>query len=82
MDHLITQLEEEKTLRRDLQALNVKLSIESQNQGAKIDFLMAKNIEQEKEINLLKNHRMNDLDNVPTLLKSQQSKNMNDLLSC
>lgn len=78
MDHLITQLEEEKTLRRDLQALNLKLSTESQKQGAKIDFLMAQNIEQEKEINLLKKTRLNDLDNVLTLLKSQQSKNMNN----
>jgi len=78
MDQLIIQLDEEKTLRSNIQAMNEELSIESQKQGAKIEFLMAKNIEQEEEILLLKTKIINDSNNNLKQQIFQQSKKMND----
>ena len=79
MDQLIIQLEEEKTLRSNLQALNEDLSIESQNQRSKIEFLMSENIKQDEEILLLKNKMINDYSNNNfKKQKFQPTEKMND----
>jgi len=60
MDQLIIQLDEEKTLRSNLQAMNKELSYECQKQAAKIDFFMGQTIiKQEEEVFLLKKKIIN-----------------------
>jgi len=78
MDQLIVELDEEKILRRNLQAMNEEISIESQKQGANIELLMAKNIKREEEILLLKENRMNDSDHSLKQQNFQPTEKMND----
>jgi len=81
MDQLVIELEEEKTLRSNLQAMNKELSNESKKQRSEIEFLMAENIKQEKEIHLLKNKLITDSNNNDKQQNIQPFKKMSVDLS-
>ncbi len=84
MEQITTQLDEEKTLRSHLQAVNSELEVkineladENQSQEEKINVLMTKSALQEEEIRILKKINMNHV--IFTNQKSAQQEDKNTI---